>query len=114
MGQGAGKAGQRDEAGGDTSDAAPNDPNLDSENLTLALSTRTSGSGAIDRIRSQNGYGVSDEPGDDGEPPGAQPEKDPFEVGWEGGDSDPLCPRSFSKGRKWLIVAIVSMVSLCV
>ncbi|KAG6001298.1 hypothetical protein E4U21_004512 [Claviceps maximensis] len=41
-------------------------------------------------------------------------EKDPFEVGWEGGDDDPLCPRSFSRKRKWLITMIVSHVSLCV
>ena len=41
-------------------------------------------------------------------------EKDAFEVDWDGGDSDPLCPRSFSKARKWLITFIVSHVSLCV
>ncbi|KAH6995307.1 major facilitator superfamily domain-containing protein [Ilyonectria destructans] len=43
----------------------------------------------------------------------AQDEKDPFDVDWDGGDDDPLCPRSFNKARKWLIVAIVSHVSLC-
>ncbi|KAF1813450.1 MFS transporter [Eremomyces bilateralis CBS 781.70] len=37
-----------------------------------------------------------------------------FEVHWEGGDSDPMNPRSMSKARKWLIVAIVSMSSTCV
>ncbi|KND90538.1 putative drug/proton antiporter YHK8 [Tolypocladium ophioglossoides CBS 100239] len=114
--QGAEKAAdRRDEAGGDN-DTALRDPSADSENLALTQSGGTSGAGAVHRIRSQNGYGVSDDgPGDAGEAAAAaQPEKDPFEVGWDGGDGDPLCPRSFSRARKWLIVAIVSMVSLCV
>ncbi|KAK4147510.1 major facilitator superfamily domain-containing protein [Dichotomopilus funicola] len=41
-------------------------------------------------------------------------ERDPFEVGWEGGDADPLCPRSFPTWRKWLIIAITSVGSFCV
>ena len=36
-----------------------------------------------------------------------------FEVRFDG-DSDPLNPRSFSKTRKWIIVAIVSAGSTCV
>ncbi|KAK4093182.1 hypothetical protein Purlil1_2339 [Purpureocillium lilacinum] len=95
-----------------------------------ATSSSTAPARSLYRIRSQNGYGVSDEPsgesdGDGGaaaapapgpgaDGRGASSEKDPFEVGWENGDSDPLCPRSFSKARKWLIVFIVSHVSLCV
>ncbi|UNI22583.1 hypothetical protein JDV02_008459 [Purpureocillium takamizusanense] len=89
---------------------------------------------SLHRTRSQNGYGVSDGPSSDsdgqgeaaasaaaaaaasensgGGRPGS--EKDPFEVGWDNGDEDPLCPRSFSKARKWLILFIVSHVSLCV
>ncbi|KAK4154357.1 major facilitator superfamily domain-containing protein [Chaetomidium leptoderma] len=39
---------------------------------------------------------------------------DPFEVGWEGGDSDPLCPRSFPEWRKWMIIGITSVGSFCV
>ena len=35
-----------------------------------------------------------------------------FVVGWEEGDV--LYPRNMNKGRKWLIVVIVSMGSLCV
>lgn len=35
-----------------------------------------------------------------------------FVVGWEEGDV--LYPRNMNKGRKWLIVIIVSMGSLCV
>jgi hypothetical protein len=35
-----------------------------------------------------------------------------FTVGWE--ENDPQNPRNMSKGRRWLIVIIVSMGSLCV
>jgi hypothetical protein len=41
-------------------------------------------------------------------------EKDPFEVGWDGGDDDPLCPRSMAVKRKWSIVLITCFGSLCV
>lgn len=87
-------------------------------------STNSSSSGGvISHTRSQNGYGVSDEEGiiprSEGQPQTHSPEacmfqKDPFEVGWVGGDSDPACPRSFSKARKWLIVMIVCNGSFCV
>ncbi|KAF2837454.1 MFS general substrate transporter [Patellaria atrata CBS 101060] len=36
-----------------------------------------------------------------------------FEVGWDG-DSDPMNPRSMSKLRRWSIVVVVSLSSLCV
>lgn len=36
-----------------------------------------------------------------------------FEVSWDG-DKDPLCPRSMSTLRKWMIVSIACMGSLCV
>ncbi|RFU74475.1 major facilitator superfamily transporter [Trichoderma arundinaceum] len=68
----------------------------------------------VDRIRSQNGYGVSDDQRNDKAVEEGQPEKDPYEVGWDNGDNDPLCPRSFSKARKWLIVFIVAGGSLTV
>lgn len=101
---------------------APNDDGGDMSEHTLSQTrSRASQTRALDKIRSQNGYGVDDDseptPNDGGE---AQKEtapgesKDPYEVGWDGGDNDPLCPRSFSKGRKWLITIIVSHVSLCV
>jgi hypothetical protein len=35
-----------------------------------------------------------------------------FTVGWD--ENDPMNPRNMSKGRRWLIVVIVSMGSLCV
>lgn len=41
-------------------------------------------------------------------------EEDPYEVGWEGGDSDPSNPRSKQTIRKWLIVAICSLSACCV
>lgn len=102
---------------------SPNDDAGDLPERTLSHArSRASQTRTLDRIRSQNGYGVDDDsettPNDGGE---AQKEnaspgesKDPYEVGWEGGDNDPLCPRSFSKGKKWLITIIVSHVSLCV
>jgi hypothetical protein len=37
-----------------------------------------------------------------------------FEVGWDGGDDDPDCPRSFNTARKWLIVILVSSCGFCV
>ena len=73
------------------------------------------------RERSNNGWGVDDieddaagaaaaaaAPGPDA------PEVDPFEVGWENGDADEMCPRSFPTWRKWLIIAITSVGSVCV
>lgn len=73
----------------------------------------------LSRTRSQNGYSCDDYPGDNTDEdasPGAQtPEdKDPFEVGFDGGNADPLCPRSMATARKWLIVSIVSSASFCV
>ncbi|KAG8423743.1 hypothetical protein J3458_000609 [Metarhizium acridum] len=101
---------------GDDNGAAMSESSL-SHTLSRASHTRP-----LDRMRSQNGYGVDDDsdpaPGDGGEAhnetASSEASKDPYEVGWDGGDNDPLCPRSFSKGRKWLITIIVSHVGLCV
>lgn len=72
----------------------------------------------IGRIRSQNGYGISDDADEANdsarEKSNGTPEKDSFEVGWDGGDNDPMCPRSFNKTRKWIITLIVSFCSFCV
>ncbi|CAK7201111.1 hypothetical protein SEUCBS139899_003813 [Sporothrix eucalyptigena] len=46
--------------------------------------------------------------------PSPVPAKDPFEVTWDGGDADPLCPRSMATARKWLIVFITCFGSACV
>lgn len=47
---------------------------------------------------------------------GAKKEKEKydFEVTWDGGDSDPLNPRSWSRARRWAIVVICSITSGCV
>jgi hypothetical protein len=71
---------------------------------------------SMSRVRSQNGYGCDDQDDESDQVGDAegQPEKDPFEVGWDDGDKDPLNPRSKSKFAKWAIVIICSMSSLCV
>lgn len=71
---------------------------------------------AISRVRSQNGYSCNQDEStsSDEQPQAPEPEKDPFEVGFENGDADSMCPRSMAKFRKWTIVVIVSMASFCV
>lgn len=66
------------------------------------------------RTRSQNGYGCDDTEGDEADETQQEEEKDPFEVGWEDGENDPLNPRSKKKIMKWLIVIICSFSSFCV
>jgi hypothetical protein len=76
-------------------------------------SSRTLGS--ISRTRSQNGWSCDDNSEDEQDSTSIHaPEKDPFEVGFENGDQDPMCPRSMTVLRKWVIVSIVSSASLCV
>ncbi|KAI7779359.1 hypothetical protein LA080_000935 [Diaporthe eres] len=87
---------------------------------SAGLSTRSS----MSRVRSHNGYGCDDldEPGSEedsgGDPEkgeaGQAREKDPFEVGFEGGNEDPWCPRSMAPARKWAIVGLTSFGSFCV
>ncbi|KAK7716134.1 hypothetical protein SLS64_003286 [Diaporthe eres] len=92
-----------------------------------AVRTRSSGLSArssLSRVRSHNGYGCDDLDGpgseeDSGGDPekgeaGQEREKDPFEVGFEGGNTDPWCPRSMAPARKWAIVGLTSMGSFCV
>ncbi len=82
-------------------------------------SRSASRSGSLARERSHNGYGV-DELNPDPETGGpnatlsAQDDQDHFEVGWEGGDADPMCPRSMPTWRKWVIIGITSFGSFCV
>lgn len=40
-------------------------------------------------------------------------DKDPFEVAFDGGDTDPMSPRSMNTARKWLIVSVLSGAGLC-
>ncbi|KAG4438106.1 hypothetical protein IFR05_006427 [Cadophora sp. M221] len=91
-------------------DATLSRPNTLGRNKTGA-STRSS----ISRARTHNGYGCDDNEEDSGhDVEGGVPEKDPYDVVWEGGDMDPLNPRSMTLARKWLVVLIVSASSLCV
>ncbi|KAK4111287.1 MFS general substrate transporter [Canariomyces notabilis] len=89
--------------------------------LGLRMSTETLST--LRRERSNNGWGVDDidetpsRPGSIIAPynhPSQAGEHDEFEVGWEGGDSDPLCPRSMPTWRKWVIIVITSIGSFCV
>ncbi|KAK3905044.1 major facilitator superfamily domain-containing protein [Staphylotrichum tortipilum] len=78
------------------------------------------------RERSNNGWGVDDIENDAAAAAAAAgvgaagpesqpaPEFDPFEVGWENGDADEMCPRNFPTWRKWLIIVITSVGSVCV
>lgn len=76
----------------------------------------------IRRERSNNGWGVDDlEEGPDGEivapynhHPNPEEAHDPFEVGWDNGDNDALCPRSLPTWRKWVIIGIASVGSFSV
>jgi hypothetical protein len=71
---------------------------------------------SISRTRSNNGYGCdeAEDSGSGGDVEGGPPvEKDPFEVRWDG-DGDPLNPRSMAFVRKWVVVIVVSVSSLCV
>ncbi|KAG6014653.1 hypothetical protein E4U41_004794, partial [Claviceps citrina] len=89
--------------------------------------SQTSTTRRLARIRSHNGYSVAEDDDDEDDGGGGEartgahagdgargPAKDTYEVGWDGGDADPLCPRSFSSTRKWLITLLVSHVSFCV
>jgi hypothetical protein len=83
--------------------------------LPNTVSRTTSRARSLSRLRSNNGYGCDDHDGDTTSPePEPDKEKDPFEVEWDGGDNDPMCPRKFGTLRKWVIVCIVSFASLCV
>ncbi|KAL6820454.1 major facilitator superfamily domain-containing protein [Trichoderma sp. SZMC 28015] len=88
----------------------------DADDLRLEMTPSTGSSTRedLDRTRSQNGYGVSDEQRGEKALEAGQPQTDPYEVGWDDGDNDPLCPRSFNKARKWLIVLICACGSLTV
>ncbi|KAK4174595.1 major facilitator superfamily domain-containing protein [Triangularia setosa] len=76
---------------------------------------------SLHRERSNNGYGVDDliDHSSDDDVEAVQLDApdaltDPFEVAWDGGDNDPLCPRSMPQWRKWVIIFITSVGSFCV
>ncbi|KAA8635154.1 hypothetical protein SMACR_06112 [Sordaria macrospora] len=81
----------------------------------------------ISRSRSNNGFGVDDledeaEKEEEADEEAAAregagetvDEEKRFEVGWEGGDSDPLNPRSLATWRKWIIIGVLSVGSFAV
>ncbi len=71
----------------------------------------------MSRSRSQAGQpgpGGKDASGAAADVSPALSEKDPFEVGWDGGDADALCPRSMAAARKWVIVSVTCLGSACV
>ena len=112
-----------------TDDSAYSLPAKDFEPISNAASNLASRSNSharhgpnslrsLSRARSNNGYGCDDTQDSSQEDVtdvevGGQ-EKDPWEVRWEGGDTDPGNPRSMTMGRRWVIVIIVSASSLCV
>ncbi|KAK3349399.1 major facilitator superfamily domain-containing protein [Lasiosphaeria hispida] len=68
---------------------------------------------SIWRERSNNGYGVEDlvDEADVGAAVEKEPtaeEKDPYEVGWDAGENDPMNPRGMPHWRKWSIIIITS------
>lgn len=90
-------------------EGTPSRPNTLGRNRT-GQSARSS----ISRTRTHNGYGCDDNEDSGQDVEAGVSEKDPFDVVWEGGDADPLNPRSMKLARKWLVVLIVSASSLCV
>lgn len=93
------------------------EPILNGPSKTNSRSNSHTRPPSLSRPLSNNGYGCddNDDSTDDLEAVGAEViEKDPFEVHWEDGDNDPMNPRSFSIGKKWLVVIIVSLSSFCV
>ena len=109
-------------------DSAPNSPPgsshadsspQESKELEAAYPMRDH---SISRTRSHNGYGCDEGTEDhvvgvagDNDIEGQSASvRDPFEVHWDGGDSDPVNPRNFSKAKKWIVVLIVSASSVCV
>lgn len=67
---------------------------------------------SISRTRSQNGYGCDDE-SENVDDEVAEDGSDPYDVQWSG-DDDPMNPRNMKHAKKWVVVIIVSLSSMCV
>ncbi|KAI9736545.1 MAG: hypothetical protein M1818_006056 [Claussenomyces sp. TS43310] len=81
--------------------------------------SRPSSARDLSRTVSQNGYGIEDDDSSterdvEAAAAGTISEKDPFEVEWDGGDDDPMNPRSKSKFSKWIIAILCAVGSLVV
>ncbi|KAJ8121647.1 hypothetical protein O1611_g10047 [Lasiodiplodia mahajangana] len=92
---------------------------LEAEEAQWAVSTdgddvesESDGSLELGPARSQNGHGCADLSDEKEEMRHAHGDA-PFEVLFDG-DDDPMCPRNMSIARKWLLVIIVGLGSLCV
>ncbi|KAI0418628.1 major facilitator superfamily domain-containing protein [Xylaria grammica] len=79
-----------------TTSADKDDAESQSDDVTIELGP----------ARSQNGHGCADLSDTDDH-------EDPFEVSFDG-DDDPMCPRSMPLARKWFLVCLVGLGSLCV
>ena len=79
--------------------------------------SRASSTHSITRQRSHNYWScdenIENDDADEDQERGEE-EKDPFEVGWENGERDPMNPRSKRRTTKWAIVLICSLASFCV
>jgi hypothetical protein len=79
--------------------------------------SRASSTHSITRQRSHNYWSCDENIENDGadeDQERGEEEKDPFEVGWENGERDPMNPRSKRRTAKWAIVLICSLASFCV
>ncbi|KAK5661949.1 hypothetical protein OQA88_10059 [Cercophora sp. LCS_1] len=80
-------------------------------------SRETTRTGSLRRELSNNGYGcddlIDDAENPSSEAPEPMPEKDPYEVTWDG-ELDPCNPRNMPKWKKWTIIGITSFGSFCV
>lgn len=114
-----------------TDAASPSSPTAglssDDTDVERASSHTVDPRARVARVRSQNGYGCDERSlGEEDIPPSHDPEAqaqkelsqpkdvDEFEVGFDGGNADPWCPRSKATARKWAIVALASAGSFCV
>ena len=97
---------------------APIRPQESRSRATLSKpASRASSTHSMSRQRSHNYWSCDENIDNDGEDEyreRGEQEKDPFEVGWEGGDKDPMNPRNKSITSKWAIVLICSLASFCV
>lgn len=83
--------------------------------LPHAKSLRLSKSKSHRSYGGEDGYTCFNE--DDSSPnisSGGTAADEPFLVSWDGGDADPMNPRSMTNARRWAITLIVSASSLCV
>ena len=99
-----------DQAGSSVGDTA----GVEKISSTLSHKRTTSVHHSLHQSRSySDGHGFTAFGKDEELPPKEADQETNYEVQWDG-DHDPLNPRSFGKGRKWLIVIIVSAGSTCV